>query len=135
MSNPETESIGSWSERIAEAPIVAAKPLDALVKDLERRLQECQEERPNESPAVSLEFVLDRLPEARNRAASLDEWLDYDTVAEIGSCHRETVRRRAQELPEDLVRRNGLNGRHEIHLEGAALLLDIDVDDVREEVA
>lgn len=134
MSN-DTETLGDWSERVEEASLIAPEPVDDTIRELERRLQERREEQPERSPTVSLRFVLDLLLEARNRAAVHDSWLTYKEISEIPAGdgpHPETVRRKAQDLPDGLVRENGLSGKHEVHAEGVAQIQDVTIDDARE---
>lgn len=133
MSDDMSEHIGSWKERIDEAPIVASDPLDELIGDLERRLAERQEECPNESPTVALEFVLDRLLEARNRAVKMDRWLTVEEVASpaLGDCAEETIHRKCRE-GQFRSRINEFNGKREIHIEVVAEMLGTDLEDVQD---
>lgn len=123
-----------YSSRLKDAGIICAQAIDALVGDLERRRRERLEEQPDKEPRVTMAWVLDELVAARNLGVKLDNWLDLSEVAHVGNSHRETARRRWHEAPEEVRRRNGVNGKLELHVEYVAELLDETIEEVKEEL-
>lgn len=121
-----------YSSRLKDAGIICAAAIDALVRDLERRRSERLEEQPDNEPCATMAWVLDKLVEARNLGVKLDNWLDLSEVARVGKSHRETARRRWHDAPEEVRRRNGVNGKLELHVEYVAELLDFTIEEVKE---
>jgi len=123
--------IPDWAGRLEGlAGIICSKPLVALVADLQRRLVERLQERPQDDPVVTMRWILELLIEALRRAQKADRWLDLEEAAWVGRCSPETIRRRRCELEKGLWRKNGLNGKIEVHIEGVAQLIDAAVEDI-----
>jgi len=125
-----------WTDQIDDAPIICASPIDALIADTERQHREFAEVLGADHTAVrAMQHHLDRLVEARNRAARLDEWMPVTDIVASGLADvtAETIHRRCRDgdIPRESWRMNRINGKREIHVETIARMLGTEVDDVR----